>query len=142
MGFGEKWIIWIRFCITTVKYSMIVNGRHGILLTKKGHKAGSQHFFSFWLRRGSTYFMVELWRWHTYFMLMILSSFGLLRDHIFYISTLPCPYFEELKLSLDYRLICSKAHYATPMMFENWWNRQDFSVATLIMYQQLTWGCD
>ena len=33
VGFGERWVIWIRFCITTVKYLVIVNGNAGILLT-------------------------------------------------------------------------------------------------------------
>lgn len=26
MGFGDKWVNWIEFCIYTVKFSLIING--------------------------------------------------------------------------------------------------------------------
>ena len=41
MGFGEKWIRWIRFCISTVKFSVLINGApEGLFEAQRGIRQG------------------------------------------------------------------------------------------------------
>ena len=36
MGFGRKWVNWIKFCVSTVKFSIIINGRTEGFFNHKG----------------------------------------------------------------------------------------------------------
>ncbi|WMV55675.1 hypothetical protein MTR67_049060 [Solanum verrucosum] len=41
MGFGNKWINWINFCISTVKFSLIINGSpEGFFQSQRGLRQG------------------------------------------------------------------------------------------------------
>ncbi|XP_015163903.1 uncharacterized protein [Solanum tuberosum] len=41
MGFGEKWIKWMIFCITTVKFSILINGSpFGFFSSQRGSRQG------------------------------------------------------------------------------------------------------
>lgn len=41
-GFPPKWISWVRTCISTVSYSVLVNGKsYGILLLERGLRQGN-----------------------------------------------------------------------------------------------------
>lgn len=41
MGFGEKWLKWIDFCIKTVKFSVLVNGEPvGFFCSESGLRQG------------------------------------------------------------------------------------------------------
>ncbi|XP_049410708.1 uncharacterized protein LOC125873927 [Solanum stenotomum] len=41
MGFGEKWLKWIGFCIKTVRFSILINGEPaGFFSLRKGVEAG------------------------------------------------------------------------------------------------------
>ena len=36
IGFGAKWIRWVKFCISTVKFSLLVNRTHNNFFPSKG----------------------------------------------------------------------------------------------------------
>ena len=41
MGFGEKWLKWIEFCIKTVRFSILVNGEPiGFFPSERGLRQG------------------------------------------------------------------------------------------------------
>jgi len=41
MGFGQKWIKWVKFCISTVNFSIIINGSQtGYFKAQKGLRQG------------------------------------------------------------------------------------------------------
>jgi len=41
MGFGRKWLNWIKFCISTVKFSLIINGNsEGFFQSQRGLRQG------------------------------------------------------------------------------------------------------
>ncbi|WMV08457.1 hypothetical protein MTR67_001842 [Solanum verrucosum] len=41
MGFGDKWVNWIKFCISTVKFSLIINGNpEGFFQSQRGLRQG------------------------------------------------------------------------------------------------------
>ena len=41
MGFGDKWLKWINFCIKTVRFSILVNGEPvGFFPSKRGLRKG------------------------------------------------------------------------------------------------------
>ena len=40
MGFREKWIKWIKWCISIVKFSILVNGSFGFFQSSRGLRQG------------------------------------------------------------------------------------------------------
>lgn len=41
MGFGKKWVNWIKFCVSTVKFSIIINGSaEGYFQSQRGLRLG------------------------------------------------------------------------------------------------------
>lgn len=41
MGFGNKWVKWIRFCISTVKFSVLINvALEGFFTSSRGLRQG------------------------------------------------------------------------------------------------------
>ena len=41
MGFGEKWNCWIQFCISNVRFSLIINGKPvGFFQSHRGLRQG------------------------------------------------------------------------------------------------------
>lgn len=44
MGFGEQWIQWIMECVSTVSYSVLINGRaEGHIIPERGLRQGETH---------------------------------------------------------------------------------------------------
>ncbi|XP_058206825.1 uncharacterized protein LOC131320214 isoform X2 [Rhododendron vialii] len=60
MGFGQTWVNWVKQCITTVPFSVFVNGNHSLLQHAVFGKGVHSHpIYLYWWVRGFSYGLEE-----------------------------------------------------------------------------------